>query len=415
MRIALIAYGCEPGKSSEVGVGWRWASEILARGHEVVVYTHASQRQAIERDAASRIPGLSFVYHQVGNWPLEHSNRAIHQLQYTYWQWSVMSRVAKDGVERAFDLVHFLTWGGVRMPVFGWRTRVPYVIGPVGGGEEAPLQYCWGLGLRIYCKELLRATLNRWCLVDPILRAGYLRASRIYLKTSDSRKLIPAAARKRTKVSLEIGARSELLQKRIRIDRNRGGQPLRLIFVGRLLYWKSPLTVAAVYAEVLRRGVEAELTIIGAGPEQARLLAAIDNLPRSARVRHEPYLPLAQLFDLMQEQDIALFPSLHDSSGNFVLESLSCGLPVVALSLGGPRELLGKGGGVLVSTEGRSPRQVIEAMADAIVRLAESPFELEKLRIDARAAALATAWPAPVTRLYEPLEQTFAQREAGAY
>jgi len=409
MRIALIAYGCEPDKGSEVGVGWKWANEIAARGHDVVVFTHASQRQAIERVAPAASGNLSFRYHQNADWPLEHRNRAVHQWQYTVWQWSVMDLVSAD--RDGFDLVHFLTWGGVRMPVFGWRTSIPYVVGPVGGGEEAPLRYCAGLGTRIFLKECLRKLLNRCCLIDPMLWAGYRGAARIFAKTPESRDLVVRSARHKCDVLLEIGARDDLLAQPVR-PRTSDDGPLKLIYVARLLYWKSPLTVTAVLAELLQRGFDVGLTMVGNGPERDRLSAALSALPQS-RVRYFAQLPQPELFDLMREHDLALFPSLHDSSGNFVLESMSCGLPVVALALGGPRELLRNGGGSLVSVEGRSPTEVVHAMAEEIARLIGARSERTALAEEARARAAESTWPKVVGRLYEPLEKSFG-RDASA-
>ncbi len=62
-RILLSAYACEPGKGSEPEVGWMWATELAAAGHEVWVITRATNRAAIEACTnARRPPLLHFVY-----------------------------------------------------------------------------------------------------------------------------------------------------------------------------------------------------------------------------------------------------------------------------------------------------------------------------------------------------------------
>ena len=45
--ILLSAYGCEPHKGSEGGVGWNWALQ-LAKGSEVHVVTREARRPAVE-------------------------------------------------------------------------------------------------------------------------------------------------------------------------------------------------------------------------------------------------------------------------------------------------------------------------------------------------------------------------------
>lgn len=406
MHIALVAYGCEPNRGSEFGVGWSWLEELTRRGHTISAYVHGSQQDAIER-WPGKLENVSFRYHWPAKWPLEHSNRAVHQLQYTLWQWSVIDQIRKDAKETGFDLVHFLTWGGIRMPVFGWRLSIPYVIGPVGGGEEPPLSYCRTVDRSLLIKELGRKLINRLCLVDPLLIAGYGLAWRTYAKTEESRQLIPKIGRAKSEVALEIGSRDDLLQKEPSRAREPGGS-IRLISVGRLLSWKSPLTIIAVYKELLRRGIGAELILVGNGPERSKVEAALARLPPNASVRYESELAQPDLFALMHEQDVALFASLHDSSGNFVLESLALGLPVVALSLGGPKEILRNGGGVLIPVDGRTHEETVNIIADTVEGLHLNRDRLIDLRVSAKRNAQLTTFPRVVANVYEPIEDAIS-------
>jgi glycosyltransferase involved in cell wall biosynthesis len=67
--------------------------------------------------------------------------------------------------------------------------------------------------------------------------------------------------------------------------------------------------------------------------------------------------------------DAFLFPSLHDSSGNVVLEALSSGLPVVCLDAGGPALLVDPSCGFKVRPG--APQQVVEDLARALAALAD--------------------------------------------
>ena len=60
----------------------------------------------------------------------------------------------------------------------------------------------------------------------------------------------------------------------------------------------------------------------------------------AGNVRFVPWLPQEKLFEQYQTHDLFVYPSLHDSSGNAVLEALSFGLPVVCLDLGGPAQIV---------------------------------------------------------------------------
>ena len=80
-RILLSAYACEPGKGSEPAVGWMWAMELAAAGHEVWVITRAANRAAIESELQQRErTGLHFEYYDLTPWVLrwKRAGRGIH-------------------------------------------------------------------------------------------------------------------------------------------------------------------------------------------------------------------------------------------------------------------------------------------------------------------------------------------------
>jgi hypothetical protein len=69
LRILLSAYSLEPNTSSERGVGWRWALDLAAAGHEVWVITSARNAGAIESAlAAQPVTNLHFIYHDLPTW-----------------------------------------------------------------------------------------------------------------------------------------------------------------------------------------------------------------------------------------------------------------------------------------------------------------------------------------------------------
>src|SRR5271165_364129 len=64
--ILLSAYACEPGRGSEPEVGWMWATELAAAGHEVWVITRTVNRITIETALAKQPrSGLHFAYYDL--------------------------------------------------------------------------------------------------------------------------------------------------------------------------------------------------------------------------------------------------------------------------------------------------------------------------------------------------------------
>jgi hypothetical protein len=105
LRILLSAYSMEPNARAERGVGWRWALDLAAAGHEVWVITSARNAGAIERAlAAQRVTNLHFIYHDLPAWARMSNRwkRAVRAFS-PLWTWGA-HRVARGLCRRvAFD------------------------------------------------------------------------------------------------------------------------------------------------------------------------------------------------------------------------------------------------------------------------------------------------------------------------
>jgi len=106
--------------------------------------------------------------------------------------------------------------------------------------------------------------------------------------------------------------------------------------------------------------------------------------------------------------DAFLFPSLHDSSGNAVLEALSCGLPVVCLDVGGPAVLVDSSCGFRV--QAGEPPLAVDTLAQALATLADDAVLARAMSEAAtRRARQQFSWKSQVAdmeRLYRTLSQT---------
>ena len=105
LRILLTAYSMEPDARPERGVGWQWALDLAAAGHEVWVITSARNAGAIERAlAAQRVTNLHFIYHDLPAWARVWNRwkRAVRAFS-PLWTWGA-HRVARGLCRRvAFD------------------------------------------------------------------------------------------------------------------------------------------------------------------------------------------------------------------------------------------------------------------------------------------------------------------------
>ena len=403
LKILVSAYACEPGKGSEPGVGWRWALETAALGHEVWVLTRANNQETINKALSThgKLRNLHFSYYDLPAWARwwKRNGRGVH-LYYLLWQWGAYKQAHKLHKAQQFNTVHHITFGVTRHPSFMGRLGIPFIVGPLGGAERAPLElrkYC-SMGGRI--KDRLRDFAN-WCArLDPTVRQMYQRATVILFKTPESLNWVPAQYRDKAHCMLEIGVDQIPPQTIQPGDLPKKRHALHVLYVGRFLYWKGMDLGLRAVAELRSRGVQVRLTMIGQGPEKDRWQALTAQLKLTDCVTWVPWLKQQDLLHAYRTFDTLLFPSLHDSSGNVILEAMACGLPVVALDLGGPGQLVDNDCGRVVQTQGLSAADTISKLADALEALAMNPQLTEELHAGALARSHEFAWKKTIAKVW---------------
>jgi glycosyltransferase involved in cell wall biosynthesis len=386
MKLLISTYACAPDQGSENAVGWNWVTEAHRLGHRVCALTSTAYRPAIEAAcrAAPDLGGIHWVFPEVGSWPLRPGCEPKWERSYNLlWQIAARRHAAALHGEMAFDAVHHLTWGGVRAPTFLGSLGVPLIMGPLGGGETSPLRLRDGLRLKAKMTEAIRDLSNATITLNPMVRGGLTRAAVIAVKTPATRRLLSPAMRDRSIDFLELG----LHRAQIGTPRPDRHMPPRLLYAGRLLYWKGVHLAIRAFENLVQRMPESRLTIVGRGPEIGRLKADAAAFRLQDKVEFISWLPQQRLFELYASHNLLIFPSFHDSSGNVVIEALSRGLPVMCLDLGGPAEIVTPESGIVIGTAGRNTAQVAATMADDLVRLFADPARLAALSEGAIARA----------------------------
>jgi len=386
MRLLISTYACAPNLGSEHAVGWNWTTEAHRQGHQVWALASPAHRDAIE-SACRHCPdlrGIHWTFPEVRLWPLRSATEPKWERSYNLlWQRAALRHVRELVQEVKFDAVHHLTWAGIRAPTFLGSLGVPLIIGPIGGGETSPPLLRDGFALRGRILERIRDLSSSTITINPLVRSGLTEAAVIFASTSDTRDLFTGTLRQKILIFSQVAIPG---LPSISPRTPRQGPP-RLLFAGRLLYWKGVHLAIDAFAQLSHRIDGARLTIVGDGPERDRLHALAASRRILDHVDFIPRLPQQRLFELYDSNDLLLFPSLHDSGGFVVLEALSRGLPVVCLDLGGPKEIVTPQSGVIVSTGGRNSAEVAVALADVMFQVLASPTRLSALSAGAIARA----------------------------
>jgi phosphatidylinositol alpha-mannosyltransferase len=175
-------------------------------------------------------------------------------------------------------------------------------------------------------------------------------------------------------------------------------RPLRIVFVGQAVGRKGLPHLLRAF-EALRDHVPAELTLVGAGPDDVANLMLDD---RDVRILGK--VSDADKVAELCRADVLCAPSLSGESFGMVLtEAFAAGTPVVASDIAGYRDVVRDGvDGLLV------PRADPVALADALRALALDDGRRAGMAAEARARAERFAWPRVASEVLEAYEDARA-------
>ena len=417
MKILISAYACEPNKGSEPGVGWETACAVDRVGHEVWVLTTTTHRSGIEAELTHRSElNIHWVYLDPFNWVYDWTTggKGIQwDVHLHHYLWQIKAYFVAKRLHRTigFHLVHHATYARYSAPSFLALLPIPFVWGPVGGAESAPLSFWRDFGWRGKVYEFLRQVARFSGEWDPFVHLTARRSALALACTPETADRLKVLQVTRLEVLPGLTAVSEadwqLLESlRFRRQANREASPeeppVRFLSVGRLIHWKGyHLGIRAFLAAKLEN---AEYWIVGNGSELERLqgIAAGDR-----RIQFLGNLPRSQALQVMADCDVFVHPSLHDFSPTVCIEAMAAGLPVVCLDLGGPNVQVTSETGIRVRAI--DPPQAIQDLAEAMTALAQGGDRRQVMGVAGQARVREFyRWEVRgqiYSRLYETLDQ----------
>ncbi|MBW4691351.1 MAG: glycosyltransferase [Lyngbya sp. HA4199-MV5] len=371
MKVLLSAYACEPGRGTELGVGWNTVREV-ARYCEVWVLTRPDDgREAIEAELARNpIPNLHFVYFTLPIWGDGWTwGQGAFQIHYYLWQIQAYFVARKLHRDIGFDLAHHVTFVKHSTPSFLSLLPIPFILGPVGGGETAPKAFFRDFSRRGKLYEALRS-LSRWIGErDPFSRITAQRSVLAWATTDDTAKRLVSMGCKNVQILSQVGLLSEEVEQLAQyplIDQ----APTRFISIGRFLHWKGFHLGLRAFAQA-SLPPEAEYWLVGKGVEQEALQSLAIDLGIAAQVKFLNEMPRTDLLQKLGTCMALVHPSLHESGGFVCLEAMAAGRPVICLDLGGPAVQVTAETGFKISAV--DPDQAVQEMAKAMTQLVQEP------------------------------------------
>ena len=178
-------------------------------------------------------------------------------------------------------------------------------------------------------------------------------------------------------------------------------------YIGRLKRYKGVDIVMRAFAQVSHPG--AVLEIAGAGDYRADLETLAAALDLGGRVRFLGFVSEAEKLALLRRSWAVALASPKEGWGLTNVEAAACGTPVVASNSPGIRESVFDG-----ETGFLAPHGDVEALAEAMNRLAASRDRVEAMGARARTFAESFTWDKAAAETEAHLRAVMARRDAAA-
>jgi len=371
LKLLLSAYACEPGRGSEPGVGWHQVKQA-ARFHDVWVITRSNNRPAIEKALAREaMPNVRWVYFDLPRWASfwKKGHRGVRSY-YILWQLGAFFTVRNLSRTIDFDLAHHVTFVNYWLPTFLPLLPIPFVWGPLGGGDSTPRSFRRALSLRGRIYETLRDWVRKISELNPFVRIAARRSATVLATTKQTEARLRKMGCPDVSLFSETGLPAKEIRELAALPYHEAA-PFRVISVGRLLHLKGFELGLQAFARFHIRNADSEYWIVGDGPERERLERRTCELGLKGKVVFWGQLSREDVLKKLAACDLLLFPGLHESGGWACLEAMAAGRPVVCLDLGGPALQVTEATGIKVPAI--TPEQAVNELTDAMGLLAGDP------------------------------------------
>lgn len=346
---------------------------LAARGVDTWLISHDSDRVELEerfRRCPDRLllspslPGMARMFTAGEKLPdgLRNLAWAVTQLERQY---AMAPRIRQLVREHAIDVVHQPIGIAPGIPSPLTNLGAPLVVGPLNGGLSMPPGFADRDPAMARAVQRARKPLGR--LAHSVVR-GKLQASVVFVANERTRDVLPTRAAVQSALMPESAVNLRDWEPKDHDQPAEG--PVRFVYLGRLVAYKSADLLLESFADVART-VDARLELIGDGPLLPALQEQVTRLGLADHVVFGGWMSKTQAAQRLRSSDIYVLPTLREAGGTSVLEAMASGLPSVVADWGGPAEYVDTSVGIRVSVASR--QRFVSDFAAAMIDLASDP------------------------------------------
>jgi glycosyltransferase involved in cell wall biosynthesis len=373
--------------------------------------THPKFRDEVERYLKQNPnPRLKFVWLELSArwdpWRSMESDRGL-RLHYIIWQRKALREALRLHRVHEFDVVHHVSWGTISEPPLLWKLPIPFVWGPVGGGQTTPPAFSRYFGGHAL-KETLRTWRVRFASHRPALRAAVRGCSLLLSVNAATTSALKAAGATNVRPFLSCGVPENLMA--LPFTKPLGA--LTILWAGRLIPIKGLGLALEAFAKI-EPDLAVRLQVAGGdGPLSAEMESLARRLGVADRVEFLGQLSWDRLQEIYQRADAFMFTSLRDSAPTVLLEAMAHSLPILTLDHQGASSMVPEQAGIKVPVG--DPDQTVAALAAGIRQLASSAEMRQRMGEAGWAYAQGLGWAQRAAQVSRWYDEVIEQRRVAA-
>lgn len=377
MKVLVSVFECNPLKGSDSFVGWCYVKN-MAKYNTVFALTRTENKIDIENYCQSKninLQNINFIYVNQS----EFFTKKLYKLNpylgflgsYFVWQRKAYKIVKKINKNINFDICHHISIADFRNAGCLWKLNVPFIFGPVGGGQETPK--CFSNYVVGHQKsESFRVFMNRITTMVPSYRKALKKAAIIYSSNDETTNCIKKRMNKKAYEKIvhltELCIEQKYLDERKNIKKS-DKDIIHIIVSGRLIYRKGVQVLLEAVPQIKSKK-EFVFDIYGDGDQRTVLEEFVRVNSLEKKVVFHGKIPFEQMQQVYKEGDIYVLPSLRESTGTAVFEALANKLPVVTFNQNGAKYIVENDAGILIKLDNKE--QILKDLASALEYLIDN-------------------------------------------
>ena len=317
--------------------------------------------------------------------------RGVH-LYYCLWQILLIIRAFKLHRTHNYDIIHHLTLGNILLPTFAPLINIPFIWGPLGGGETIPNTLISHFSISAKLQEYLRKSMIFVRRFNPLFQYCCRKAKVIIVKTEHTAKLIPHKHQSKVIQMTDVGTAIASGGKMIVNSKNAS---FRIICVGSMVAWRGFDIAIKAFARVHGKLSNASLRIVGDGPERRRLVEMVKEDNISDKVMFIGQIEKEVLDQEMSRSDLFINPCLKEGGITILMDAMQRGMPVICLDTGGINNSIP---GIKIPLQ--CSDQIISMLAESLLKLGQDSSLRNKIGCACRTFAEKHTWDDKTRQLF---------------